>query len=376
MPERQTGTTGRTARPRRGGRARERWVRGTLRRLREGQGSGALPILVRRAPRAPEVTLLWRIAFILLLIGAVVITFILDRDGLVDHHDGHVSIPDILYFTMVSVTTVGYGDIVPITERARLIDAFFVTPVRIFVWLIFLGTAYQLVVQRLVEEWRMIRLQRELTDHVIICGYGHSGSIAASELLLRGWQPERIAVVDSSRENLARAADRGFVALHGDATGEEMLRMAGVQRAHALIVSVGRDDTTVLAVLTARSLARGIRIIASVREPENVKLVRNGGADEIVSPPRFGGFLMADAVDAHGTVAFVSELLSFRGDYQLVERAPRPQEVGRSARDIEGAVILEIRRRGERHFCWKDCSLTIAADDRLLAIDANGHEPA
>ena len=60
-----------------------------------------------------------------------------------------------------------------------------------------------------------------------------------------------------------------------------------------------------------------------MREPENIKLVRAGGADEVVSPPRFGGFLMADAVGAHGTVDFVSELLSYRGNYQLVEREVR-----------------------------------------------------
>lgn len=78
---------------------------------------------------------------------------------------------------------------------SRLIDAFFVTPVRIFVWLTFLGTAYQLVLQQFIEEWRMLRLQRELKDHVILCGYGHSGSIAASELLLRGRESDRIAVI-------------------------------------------------------------------------------------------------------------------------------------------------------------------------------------
>ena len=111
-----------------------------------------------------------------------------------------------------------------------------------------------------------------------------------------------------------------------------------------MIVSVGRDDTTVLIVLTVRALSERVRIVASVAEPENVKIVRSGGADEIVSPARFGGFLMADAVQSDGTIEFVSDLLSYKGRCQLVERAPRPEEVGQVARDIPGAVIVEIRR--------------------------------
>jgi len=354
------------------GRVRFGWVRGAMRRLRAERGEHALPILLRRAPAPPEVTLLLRAGFVLLLVAAVFLVFLLDRDGLRDNVDGHVSIADVLYFTMITITTVGYGDIVPVSHQARLIDAFFVTPVRVFVWLIFLGTAYQLVLQRLIEEWRMLRLQRELQGHVVICGFGHSGSIAAHELILRGRKAEEILVIDTDREEVAKAAERGYVGIHGNASAEELLRMAAIERAHSLIVSVGRDDTTVLIVLTARSLTDRVRIIASVREPENIKLVRAGGADEVVSPPRFGGFLMADAVEAHGTVDFVSELLSYRGDYQLVERPPRPTEVGKTAREVEGAVIIEVHRAGERHYCWKDCRLRIEAGDRLLAIDANG----
>ena len=350
---------------------RFRWVRGTMRRIRAERGEGALSVLVQRAPRPPEVTLLLRAGFVLLMVAAVFLVFLVDRDGLRDQIDGHVSVSDVFYFTMVTITTVGYGDIVPVSDQARLIDAFFVTPVRIFVWLTFLGTAYQLIIQQLIEEWRMLRLQRELKDHVILCGYGHSGSIAASELLLRGWEPEQIAVIDSDREEVTRAADRGFTGLHGDASSEEILRVAGVQRAHSLIVSVGRDDTTVLIVLTARALSDRVRIIASVAEPENVKIVRSGGADETVSPARFGGFLMADAVQSDGTIEFVSDLLSFRGHCQLVERPPRPDEIGRLARELVGTVIVEIRRGKARFGCWNDPNLRIEAGDRLVAIDAN-----
>ena len=311
-----------------------------------------------------------RAGMVFLLIFAVFAVFMLDRAGLQDNIDGHVSLIDVFYFTMVTITTVGYGDIVPVSDAARLIDAFFVTPVRIFVWLLFLGTAYQLIIQRLIEEWRVMRLQADLRDHVIICGFGHSGSIAANELLLRGWKPEQIVVVESDREEVGRAAEHGFVGLHGDASSEHLLRMAAVDRAHSVIVSVGRDDTTVLVVLTLRAVARDVRIIANVQEAENIKLVRSGGADEIVAPSKFGGYLMADAVNTHGTIAFVSDLLSFNGECRLSERSPTPAEIGRLAREVD-AIILEIRRDGKRLGCWRNCTLTIEANDKLLAIDGN-----
>ena len=100
--------------------------------------------------------------------------------------------------------------------------------------------------------------------------------------------------------------------------------------------------------------------------------MRSGGADEIVAPSRFGGYLMADAVSTQGTIDFVSELLSYRGQCQLVEREARAEEVGRLARETEGTVIVEIRRGHHRFGCWSDPMLRIEPGDRVIAIDANG----
>jgi voltage-gated potassium channel len=345
-------------------------MRRTLRRLRLERG-GATPILVRKAAAPPEAMLLARAGLVLLLVAAVFTVFLLDRSGLRDQIDGQVSVIDVLYFTMITVTTVGYGDIVPVSDEARLIDAFFVTPVRIFVWFIFLGTAYQLIIQRLVEEWRMTRLQSELQDHVVLCGFGHSGSIAAAELLLRGWQPGEIVVIDADADEVQRAADRGFVGLHGDASSEQLLRVAAVDRAKSVIVSVGRDDTTVLIVLTIREIGKHVRVIARVGEQENVKLVRASGADVIVSPPRFGGYLMADAVATNSTVEFIAEALTFRGGFQLHERDPCASEIGRGARDLPGSLIVEVRRGGRRIGTWQDPGLVVEQGDRLLVIDSD-----
>jgi hypothetical protein len=116
-----------------------------------------------------------------------------------------------------------------------------------------------------------------------------------------------------------------------------LLQIAAVERAHSVIVSVGRDDTAVLVVLTVRAISKTVRVIASVGEQENAKLVRASGADVIVSPPRFGGYLMADAVSNEGTVDLLSEMLTFRGDHQIVERAPTNDEVGQRARELDGS---------------------------------------
>ena len=150
--------------------------------------------------------------------------------------------------------------------------------------------------------------------------------------------------------------------------------MAGVERARSVIVSVGRDDTTVLVVLTVRALAKDVRLIANVGEPENIKLVKSGGADVVVSPPRFGGVLMADAVESQSTVEFVSELISYRGSYQLVEREPRADEIGREAHGIPGVLVVEIRRGGRRIGLWNEKNLRVEAG-RPPAGDRFGHGP-
>src|SRR6476659_5268837 len=146
---------------------------------------GELASLQRRAPRS------WngfavRVAVSCLLVALAFAILWFDRDGLRDNLDGHLSFADVVYFTMITVTTVGYGDIVPISERARLIDAFLITPIRVFLWLIFLGTAAEFLLKRSWENWRMQRIQNTLRGHVVLAGFGRTGQNAMAELLSAG----------------------------------------------------------------------------------------------------------------------------------------------------------------------------------------------
>jgi voltage-gated potassium channel len=338
------------------------------------RGSGRrVRLLLRQEEATAARTLAVRVALVLALFLSVLLVFWLDREGLHDASDGVVSFLDVVYFTMVTVTTVGYGDIVPVTDRARLIDSFFVTPIRFFVLFIFVGTAYQMVFQRMMEERRMKKLEDSLSDHVIVCGFGHSGRIAAVELVAKGEKPEHVVVVDQSESAARAAAEAGFVALVGSCTSEEIMRRAVVQQARAVLVCVGRDDTSVLATLTVRHLSEKVRIIASVRENENAKLLRQGGADVIVTPARVGGYLLADAVESAYTVGLINELLTERGRVRLTERLPNPDEIGSKVRALP-CLVIGIEREKKRILFWDLGDAEVKADDLMLVIEGPATE--
>ncbi len=334
--------------------------------------AGQYRILFTRADASPERILISRILLVVLLVALVVAVMWWDRGGLKDNIDGHVSFVDVIYFTMVTITTVGYGDIVPVSERARLIDGLFITPIRLFIFFIFLGTAYQFVVQKLFEEYRMARLQRHLKGHIIICGYGHTGRVAARELAAKGYPKDQIIVIDSSQQVLQEAADDGFAALRGDAAREAILMKAGIQKAEAVIITPGRDDTNILIVLTVRQLNPNVRILSGVKEAENVKLVKQGGADMIVSPSKVGGYMLADAIDRAYTVDYLYDLMTAGGDINLVERPARADEIGQMARAVAEGLVLGVHRAGEKINFWDLPQTPLREGDILLVITRAG----
>jgi voltage-gated potassium channel len=347
-------------------------LRNSLKRLRSLQGHKAAPILFTRAPVGALGVLALRGLLVIMLFAIALLAFWLDRAGLKDAADGAVSLIDVIYFTIVTVSTVGYGDIVPVSDSARLLDAFLVTPIRILVWFVFIGTAYQLVIQRVIEDWRMQRLQRRLSDHVIVCGFSNSGRSAVDELLADGTAPGQVVVIEQDPAVVQAAIDRGVVVLQGDATREEMLRIAGVEHARGLIVAVGRDDAALMIVVTARAVGANARIVASVHERENIRLLRNGGANVVVTPWTYSGYLLADGITQEHTVDLIQDALSHDGPLRLHERPPRPDEIGCIARTLPRALIYGVVRDGRRVMFWEQPELRVEAGDVLIVMDAAG----
>jgi len=291
-----------------------------------------------------------------------------EREGLKDNYDGVVSFVDVLYFTMISATTTGYGDIVPVTEKTRLFDALVVTPIRILFLLVFIGSAYLFVARRTWEKYIMRRIQRTLRDHIVVVGYGTKNSRAVQEMIDLGAEPDSIVVIDNNEDRLQVAKAVGCTVLKADATRDATLRAVHVDRAKLVIISAGRDDTSILICLTTRHLAPNVHISLAVNQQDNEIPARRAGADVVVNPLDFAGLLLATTHAGHHIADYLADLATKGGRVQLVERDVSPEEIGTPLKDITDGLGLRIIRDGTPYGFWRPQVQKLEAGDIIMAI--------
>jgi voltage-gated potassium channel len=295
-----------------------------------------------------------------------------ERDGLKDGLDGQISFLDAIYFTAISLSTTGYGDIVPISDGARMFDALFVTPGRIFLLLVFVGSAYLLVARNTWERFRMERIQRGLNGHTIIAGFDIKNRRALDELIKLGAETPEIVVIDDDEERLGIAKQLGCAVVRADATRDSTLRAVHVERAKLMLISAGRDDTSILICLTARHLAPDLRISIAIDEQDNEVQARRAGANIVVNPLDFAGLLLATSHGGQHIANYLADLASTDGKVRLIERAVRDDEVGRPLREVTGAVGLRLIRAGTAYGFWRPQAEKLELGDTIMEIRPNG----
>ena len=328
-------------------------------------------LLLRRQGNLPVWAQIgWRIGVAVALLALVLALHWFERDGLRDNHDGVVSFIDVIYFTMISITTTGYGDIVPVTPSTRLFDALVVTPIRIFFVLLFIGTAYTLVFRRSWEKFRMQKLQATLTDHIVIAGAGTSGSEALDELIARGVEPGRIVVIDRDGDALERSESLGCLVLEADATRDKTLEAVRIAQARAMIVTGGSDDTSILMTLTARHLAPRLRISVAVRNEDNELLARQAGATTVINPVSFAGLLLAGSTQGAHISDYLADLASSHGRVRLCERTVGAAEAGKSLAEAANGLGLRLYRDGVPYGFWEPEARALEDGDCIVEVVA------
>ena len=278
-----------------------------------------------------------------------------------------VSFIDSIYYTTVTLSTTGYGDIAPVTDRARLINAFVITPLRIAFLVLLIGTTLEVLASQGREMFRVARWRKNMGAHVVVVGYGTKGRSAVETLVNNGHDREAIVVVDPSALALEEAHSDGLAVVTGDATRREVLRSAGVQTATQVIITTDRDDTNVLSTLTVRQLNPDAWIVAAVREQENVPLMRQSGANSVITSSDAVGRLLGLSSMSPMLGSVMEDLLTYGEGLEVAERDLLVSEVGKPPQSLPDQVIAVVR--DEKVYRYFDPVVTLLArGDRLIVV--------
>ena len=278
----------------------------------------------------------------------------LDRAGYVDNTNGGTGASmtplDALYYATVSLSTTGYGDIVPSSESARLLNIMIIMPLRLLFLIVLVGSTLEVLTTRTRQSVREQRWRKRVNNHTIVIGYGVKGRSAVKTLVDDGVDARDIVVIGQTREEVADATDDGCVGVVGDARRDDVLIRAAIDRSSRIIIAADSDDTAVLITLNARRLAPPTAHIAvAAREAQNVAVFRQSGANAVITTAEAAGRLLGISTVYPVAGAMMEDLLDPGRGLGVVERLVLPSEEGKTVGDLlnQGELVLATVRKGK-----------------------------
>jgi len=301
-----------------------------------------------------------------ILVGTVLLVYF-DRGGYGDSSDGTVDLVDSIYYTTVTLSTTGYGDIAPVSDNARLINAFVITPARIAFLVLLIGTTLEVLASQGREMFRVARWRKKMGKHVVVIGYGTKGRSAVQTLISNGLDRDAVVIVDPSGVALQDAHADGLAVVTGDATRRDVLRRAGVAESEQVIITTDSDASNVLATLTVRQLNPDAWIVAAVREEENAPLMRQSGANSVITSSDAVGRLLGLSSLSPTLGSVMADLLTYGEGLEVAERELLVSEVGKQPQSLPDQVIAVVR--DEKVYRYFDPVVTLLArGDRLVVV--------
>lgn len=228
------------------------------------------------------------------------------------------SFVDAVYMSVITISTVGYGAVDPLSEEGKLFTSvYIIVNLSIFAYVVSIFTTYLVEgeLKIILRNFIQGREVKQLRNHTIVCGYGRNGSKACEELMK---EKREFVLIESNEELLQHFKNNGnFQSLIGDATTDEVLKEAGIERASAIITTLPSDADNVFITLTARELNPSIKIIARASDQSSEKKLTRAGATHVVMPDTLGGLHMAQLIAKPYVIEFL-ELLNGVGGEQVV----------------------------------------------------------
>lgn len=215
---------------------------------------------------------------------------------------------DALYMTVITMTTVGFGEVEPLDENAKLFTIFLIsTSVAIFAYSVSVITEYIVSKSdpKRVQYRKLQKMINQLENHIIIVGYGRNGKQAAVKLMAYN---KKFIIIEKNEEIIERYQSEKLLFLKGNATEDEVLIEAGIKKANTLICTLPEDADNLFIVLSARQINKDLKIISRASQDASYKKIRLAGADNVIMPDRIGGDHMASLVVVPDLIEFLDNL--------------------------------------------------------------------
>jgi len=259
---------------------------------------------------------------------------------------------DAFYMTLTTMTTVGYGELHPLSRAGRIFNSFLII-FGVTTILIAIGAMTQTIIELefgdAFAKRRNKRMIDHLKDHFIICGFGRVGRGAAAELLHAGVP---FVVVDSSPERAERAMLAGMLAVAADATRDETLHQVGIENARGLVAALATDADNLFVLLSAKGLNPRIYVAARAAEEGAEEKMRRAGANAVFAPYALTGHRLAQSLLRPHVVQFLDftqdmgqdiaiEQVSVAADSEMASKTLKDMQIGRDL----GVIVMAIRGR-------------------------------
>ena len=285
---------------------------------------------------------------------------------------------DALYMTIITISTVGFREVMPLSDYGKIFTIFLIV-ISLGIFGYVLSSITRLIIEGVLhqsyKEYQVRKKIVKLKGHVIVCGYGRNGYQACIELMEHD---EKVVIVEKRDNVVARILENpNMLYVQGDASSEDVLEVAQIRKAKALITALPNDADNIFVVLTAREMNPGLKIISRASNFGSDVKLRRAGATNVIMPDRIGGQRMAKLVAQPDIVEFVEYiLLQNTKDVQLLEitcdnmaqcnLSKTVREL--KLRELSGANLIGIKTEKGSYIFNPSPDIEISQEDKLFVI--------
>ena len=283
---------------------------------------------------------------------------------------------DAVYMTAITVSTVGYGEVVPLGPEAKAFTIFLISSSALtFAYSVSVITEY-LINKNSFEQIKRKRMKKkisDLKDHVVICGYGRNGKQAAQKLMEHD---KPFVIIEKNKELIEKYEDDALF-VYGNANEDETLINAGIERAHSIIVAMPNDADNLYVVLSARQINSELVIISRASQETSYNKLKLAGANNVIMPDKIGGDHMASLVVIPDLVEFLDNLSIIGEDTVNIEEVAIEDidDTGqsRTIKDLDlrnktGCTIIGYKTPGGKYLINPEADTRLDPNSKLIVL--------